>query len=218
MELTCVHAQWYAHVRFTVQPTVLTTALRLSTLPPMSDPVPTPTAGPVLLRNAVRHYAWGSRTVLPACSASRSRPPSRGPRSGWVPTRSTRRYLPDGRSLAEVEPGLPYLVKLLAAEEPLSIQAHPDLEQARAGFAAQEAGGGPDPDSAERSYKDANHKPELLVAVEPTQALCGFRTLLGRPSGRARRGRRVLAGAGRAAPAARAPTTPGGCARCSPRR
>ena len=145
----------------------------------MPDPVPTPTAGPVLLRNAVRHYAWGSRTVLPACSVAESRPTSRGPRSGWVRTRSSRRTLPDGRSLAEVEPELPFLVKLLAADEPLSIQAHPDRDQARRGVRREEEAGGPDPDSAERSYKDANHKPELLVAVEPTQALCGFRTLLG---------------------------------------
>jgi mannose-6-phosphate isomerase len=84
-------------------------------------------------------------------------------------------YLPDGRSLADVEPELPYLVKLLAADEPVSIQAHPDREQARAGFANEEAAGVLR-SAPERSYRDANHKPELLVAIEPTQALCGFRT------------------------------------------
>jgi mannose-6-phosphate isomerase len=82
--------------------------------------------------------------------------------------------LPDGRSLAEVVPDLPYLVKLLAAEEPLSVQAHPDRERARAGYAAEEARGVP-LTAPERTYKDANHKPELLVALTTVEALVGFR-------------------------------------------
>lgn len=69
---------------------------------------------------------------------------------------------------------LPFLMKVLAAEEPLSLQAHPSIEQARAGFSREEAAGIP-LSAAHRSYKDANHKPELLCALEPFEALSGFR-------------------------------------------
>jgi mannose-6-phosphate isomerase len=69
---------------------------------------------------------------------------------------------------------LPFLMKLLAANTPLSLQVHPDLEQARAGFAAENAAGVP-PDARERNYHDPNHKPELLCALTEFEALCGFR-------------------------------------------
>jgi len=69
---------------------------------------------------------------------------------------------------------LPYLLKLLAAEAPLSLQAHPDPEQAAAGYAAEEAAGVPR-DAPHRRYVDPYHKPELLVAVSKFRALCGFR-------------------------------------------
>jgi mannose-6-phosphate isomerase class I len=65
---------------------------------------------------------------------------------------------------------LPYLLKVLAAEAPLSIQVHPDATHARDGFARQ--GSAP---AAERTYTDPYAKPELLVAVTPFEALCGFR-------------------------------------------
>ena len=70
----------------------------------------------------------------------------------------------------------PYLLKVLAAAEPLSIQAHPSLAQARAGHAREEAAGIPW-DSPRRTYRDDNHKPELLVALTPFEAKCGFRPL-----------------------------------------
>ena len=59
---------------------------------------------------------------------------------------------------------LPYLLKLLAAASALSIQAHPSKAQAEAGFAREDAAGIAR-DAAERTYRDDNHKPELLVAV-----------------------------------------------------
>jgi mannose-6-phosphate isomerase len=62
-------------------------------------------------------------------------------------------------------PRLPFLFKVLAAAEPLSLQAHPDAAQAAEGFAA----GNP-------NYRDPYHKPELMVAVEEFDALCGFRS------------------------------------------
>ena len=69
---------------------------------------------------------------------------------------------------------LPFLVKLLAAATPLSIQVHPNRPQAEAGFDAEEAGGVPR-GAPQRNYRDRNHKPELLCALTPFEALCGFR-------------------------------------------
>lgn len=71
-------------------------------------------------------------------------------------------------------PRLPFLLKVLAAGTPLSIQVHPTLDQARDGFAREDAAGIPRT-AANRNYRDANHKPELLCALTPFTALCGFR-------------------------------------------
>jgi len=69
---------------------------------------------------------------------------------------------------------LPFLVKLLAAGEPLSIQAHPSREQAQEGF-SRENSQNIALDDSRRNYKDPNHKPELIVALTPFRALAGFR-------------------------------------------
>src|SRR6185503_13392005 len=61
--------------------------------------------------------------------------------------------------VAQFGPRLPFLLKVLAAETPLSLQAHPDMAQARAGFAAEEAAQVPRA-ASQRNYKDASHKPE----------------------------------------------------------
>ncbi|MGO1522371.1 MAG: mannose-6-phosphate isomerase, class I [Nesterenkonia sp.] len=74
----------------------------------------------------------------------------------------------------EVGTTLPFLLKILAVASPLSIQVHPSRDQARAGFAAEEALG-LDPQARQRNYADVNHKPELLVALTRFSALCGFR-------------------------------------------
>ncbi|HEU4347797.1 MAG TPA: mannose-6-phosphate isomerase, class I, partial [Actinoplanes sp.] len=142
------------------------------------------------LTGVIRPYAWGSRTVL---AELQGRPvPSDGPEAelwlGAHPGDPSTVTGPDGPvSLAtliaddpkgrlgpevvdEFGVRLPYLMKVLAAEAPLSLQAHPDAEYARAAFAAQEA----DPD-APRNYTDPHHKPEMLVALTRFEALCGFR-------------------------------------------
>jgi mannose-6-phosphate isomerase len=144
-----------------------------------------------LLDNPVRGYAWGSRTVI---AALQGRPgPTRSPEAEmWMGAHpDSPSTLPDGTALTEViarDPAgvlgadtvdrfgtrLPFLLKVLAAAEPLSLQAHPTRAQAAAGFAAEEAAGKPR-NAADRNYRDPNHKPELLVAVEPFDALCGFR-------------------------------------------
>lgn len=77
-------------------------------------------------------------------------------------------------SVAAFGPRLPFLLKVLAAEAPLSLQVHPTLAQAREGFAREEAAG-VDPAATERNYKDDNHKPEMIFALTPFEALCGFR-------------------------------------------
>lgn len=80
--------------------------------------------------------------------------------------------LPPGES----RPSLPFLVKILAAARALSIQAHPDRGQARQGFEREESSSVPF-DAAERNYRDRNHKPELMCALETFYGLRGFRAL-----------------------------------------
>lgn len=78
--------------------------------------------------------------------------------------------------VAELGPRLPFLLKVLAAAEPLSLQAHPTLEQAQVGFADEDRRGIP-LGAPDRNYKDASHKPELLCALTPFDALSGFRRI-----------------------------------------
>jgi mannose-6-phosphate isomerase len=78
------------------------------------------------------------------------------------------------RVVARFGPRLPFLVKLLAARTALSIQVHPTIEQAEAGFAAEDAAGIART-ASNRNYRDRNHKPELLCALTEFEALCGFR-------------------------------------------
>jgi len=143
-----------------------------------------------LLDNPVQNYAWGSRTSL---AELLGRPPSALPEAElWIgahPKAPSR--LSDGRSLLEAigaDPlgmlgsdvqarfgaELPFLLKVLAVDAPLSLQAHPNVEQAMRGFAREEAAGIPR-DAPMRTYRDPNHKPELLCALTPFEALSGFR-------------------------------------------
>ncbi|MFD7533170.1 mannose-6-phosphate isomerase, class I [Streptomyces sp. NPDC059849] len=80
-----------------------------------------------------------------------------------------------GRATVEkFGPRLPFLLKLLAAGAPLSLQVHPDLAQAKRGYEDEERRSVPI-DAPHRTYKDANHKPELICALTPFAGLCGFR-------------------------------------------
>ncbi|WP_016934666.1 mannose-6-phosphate isomerase, class I, partial [Rhodococcus sp. R1101] len=147
------------------------------------------------LEGAVRSYAWGSRTAI-ATLRGRTVPSHHPEAELWLgahpadPARlvdsdgdehslldllsaEPRRHLGD-RAVGAFGPRLPFLLKLLAAEEPLSLQAHPSARQAAEGFAREEALGIPI-DSPVRNYKDANHKPELVVALTRFEALAGFR-------------------------------------------
>jgi len=71
---------------------------------------------------------------------------------------------------------LPYLFKVLAAENALSIQVHPSKEQAEIGFEKEEQANIPRT-AGNRNYKDPNHKPELVYALTPYQAMNGFREI-----------------------------------------
>lgn len=142
------------------------------------------------ITNPVRDYAWGSVDAIPR--ALGTDPTGKPQAEVWlgahpgapsVLTETGQRlddFLADHPELLGREgvqrfgPHLPFLMKLLAAASPLSLQVHPTKAQARAGFAREEAAGVPVDDPV-RSYKDTEHKPEIIVAVTPFAALCGFR-------------------------------------------
>lgn len=131
--------------------------------------------------NAPRHYPWGSLTAL---AELRGVAPSGKPEAEiWFGdhTGSPSVRVSDGLTLIEWEAldvtrePLPFLLKLLAVDIPLSLQVHPSLAAARAGFDRENAAGIPG-DSPSRNYKDANHKPEIIRAVTTFSALSGFRS------------------------------------------
>ena len=149
-----------------------------------------------LLECTVMPYAWGSRTAIADFTGQRS--PSKEPQAElWMgahpmaPSHLSRagakRSLVDviaegaSRELGEEVSAaygarLPFLLKVLAAEQPLSLQAHPSAERAKAGFEEEDRRGIPR-DAPTRSYRDSSHKPELLCALVPVDALCGFREI-----------------------------------------
>lgn len=69
---------------------------------------------------------------------------------------------------------LPFLLKIIAPEQPLSLQVHPGKQRAEAGFQAEEEAGIP-LDSPRRNYRDRNHKPEMIFALTTFEAFAGFR-------------------------------------------
>ncbi len=146
-----------------------------------------------LLDNTVRDYDWGSHEIIqhllgmpvdgrPAAEVWMGAHPGAPSRVDGGPH--------DGESLVDLiaaDPAgtlgpevaaafgdrLPYLFKFLAAGKPLSLQAHPSPAQARDGYLAEQARGLA-PDDPDRNYKDDQAKPELICALTPFEALCGF--------------------------------------------
>jgi mannose-6-phosphate isomerase len=151
--------------------------------------VPVPAV--IALDGVIRHYAWGSRTAIPALLGIQ---PDGDPAAElWfgahpddpspVPDLDTTldallAAFPDellgAATVACFGPRLPFLLKVLAVDTALSMQVHPTIEQAQAGFVAEDAASIPR-DAPNRNYRDTNHKPELLCALTPVEALCGFR-------------------------------------------
>ncbi|PRY12559.1 mannose-6-phosphate isomerase, class I [Kineococcus rhizosphaerae] len=136
------------------------------------------------LTNPVQPYAWGSTTAIPRLLGHE---PDGGPQAElWIGAHPSLPSTADGKGLDELiaaSPGeflgsgerLGYLLKVLAAAAPLSLQAHPDAATAARRFAEEEAAGVP-LDAPHRLYKDTSHKPELLFALEPFAAMAGFRS------------------------------------------
>ncbi len=142
------------------------------------------------LTNVVKNYPWGSRHALnerfkvlnpddqPQAELWMGVHPGGG---SYVNTEQGLLALSDlissepvamlGEATFQRFEGLPFLLKILAAETALSIQVHPTKAQAEQGFArVPQVSNGEAPD-----YNDANHKPELVYAITPFVAMNGFR-------------------------------------------
>lgn len=142
-----------------------------------------------LLDNPIQAYAWGSRTAIAELQgrAASQKPeaelwmgahpsaPSRiaGERLDEAIARAPQALL-GGAVAQRFGDKLPFLLKILAANEPLSLQAHPSIADAERGFDDEDRRGVPR-DAPHRSYRDRNHKPELICALTPFDALYGFR-------------------------------------------
>lgn len=150
-----------------------------------------------LVRGVVQHYSWGHPSAIPRLLGLE--PDGRPWAELWFGTHlggpsrvfdvessaeltegSTRPHAPNDETagvstpLVAVSGELPFLVKFLAAAEPLSLQAHPSLEQAQAGYARENRLGIPVSNSR-RIYRDPFAKPELICALGRFEAFCGFR-------------------------------------------
>lgn len=130
------------------------------------------------LRGTVQHYAWGDTAAIPRWM--NATPDGRPWAELWFGThRNGRTTIDDGGGTGDapldvVAGTLPYLVKVLAAAQPLSLQTHPSAEQAAAGFARENAAGIAVGDPR-RIYVDASPKPEFVYALTDFEAVCGFR-------------------------------------------
>jgi len=145
-----------------------------------------------LVRGVVQHYPWGDRVAIPRMLGVD--PDGRPWAEMWFgthlggPSRVVTmgdhlldgiRMQPDDTngksvSLAAIAGELPFLLKILAAAQPLSLQTHPNETQARSGFSRENRSQIP-VRSAHRIYRDPFSKPELLCALGPFEAFCGFR-------------------------------------------
>ena len=152
------------------------------------------------LKNAIKNYDWGSAEWIPSLLGQKniSRVPWAEMWMGVNPLGPSRlvSFFPEnsteeegmllselidmeketvlGKDLAERYGKLPFLFKVEAAAKPLSIQAHPDSLKAREGFDRENREGIP-LDAPNRNYRDPGHKPEIICALGPFAALCGFR-------------------------------------------
>jgi mannose-6-phosphate isomerase len=149
-----------------------------------------------ILKNPTQEYAWGSKTVIQALlgqAESKDKPIAElwmgdHPKAAsnvliegeWQSLDEVIKRSPEsilGKDAAKrFSNRLPFLFKVLAVDSPLSIQVHPNLEQARAGFARENSLKIP-LNAPNRNYKDENHKPEILCALTPFQGLKGFRKI-----------------------------------------
>ncbi|MDB9823200.1 mannose-6-phosphate isomerase, class I [Deltaproteobacteria bacterium] len=149
-----------------------------------------------ILENSIQEYAWGSKTFIPELIGESS--PAESPKAEmWmgshpkapsmaiynnnrIPLAELIRRDPSGflgMPIAEkFSNELPFLFKVIAATKPLSIQSHPDKERAKTNFIREDQKKIP-LEAGNRNYRDDNHKPELICALEPLWALKGFRKI-----------------------------------------
>lgn len=147
------------------------------------------------LKNVIQPYAWGSRTAIAELlgdpfpsetpqaelwMGAHPKAPSEVSHEGrWIPLDGLIESNPISVlgpvAAGRFENRLPYLFKVLAAAQPLSVQAHPSRQQAQEGFDRENRAGIPI-DAPHRNYRDSNHKPEIICALTRFWALCGFRT------------------------------------------
>lgn len=145
------------------------------------------------LKNTIKNFPWGSRTAIHDYFGI-DNPTSEHQAELWMgahPLASSSIAVNDidvslcdaitqnpeywlGKRTKVSTSSLPFLMKILAAEEPLSIQVHPSKLAAELGFAHENKKAIP-LDAVSRNYKDDNHKPELVYAITPYLAMNGFR-------------------------------------------
>ena len=147
------------------------------------------------LDNSIQPYDWGSKTALNELFGIAN--PDHQPQAeiwmGAHPGAPSRVLLDDQEAIplnafiesaptailgetvaAKFSGKLPYLFKVLSSAAPLSIQVHPNKQQAEAGY-EKDNQAGLAPNAPNRNYRDDNHKPELIYALTPFRAMCGFR-------------------------------------------
>ncbi len=113
------------------------------------------------IRGVIQHYEWGDTDVIPSLLGQA--PDGEPWAEYWLGTHERGpAMLDDGRAMVDLTGPLPYLLKVLAAARPLSLQTHPDAEQAERGH-------------VDGVFGDPFPKPELLCAITPVEALCGIR-------------------------------------------
>jgi mannose-6-phosphate isomerase len=148
-----------------------------------------------LMKNPIKNYVWGSKTFLSRLldQGEQSQVPQAELWMGthpqgisqitddgvWISLETLISKNPEavlGKSVAsQYDNKLPYLFKILAIDKPLSIQVHPDKNQATSGFTRENQQNIP-LTAPHRNFKDASHKPELVCALTPLWAMCGFRS------------------------------------------
>jgi len=152
-----------------------------------------------ILENSIQGYAWGSTDGIPSFTGIKNgtgKPMAElwmGAHPGAPSRIASGQGIGDAVSLdafIDRDPGavlgaqtarlfgnrLPFLFKVLSAASPLSLQVHPTKQQAESGFTRDNLAGIP-LSSPDRNYRDDNHKPEIIMAVTPFTAMCGFRTV-----------------------------------------
>ncbi len=145
---------------------------------------------PYLIKPSLQNYSWGDTKYLQELigeqqeigkplaeiwfGAHPKAPSLVITEKGEIPMDKLLQDMPENMLGTEQNIALPFLLKILAAAEPLSLQVHPDKQTAQNGFRKEEQEGIPLNDP-KRSFKDPNHKPELICALTPFIAMCGFR-------------------------------------------